>query len=156
MEKKGAQRRPGRPKLRPNQVRRRPIVTCTTEELVERLRAAAEASRRSLAREIEYRLQRSFDDEDKVASALNLGIEVGSQIGEALAELDKGALILAGYHGIEEGAEAAKLADLVLAQREKLAELQRGLRDLKASQDPQRLVRLEGILTALSRLVGRE
>ena len=98
MDKEGGAARAGRPKLSPDQLKRHAIAIRTTRDLADRLKSASKASGRSLAREIEYRLQRSFDDEDRVEAALNLGLKAGSQIAEAMAELDKSSLLLVGYH----------------------------------------------------------
>jgi hypothetical protein len=63
-EERKQQPRPGRPKLPPNQVKRHTIAIRTTEDLVSRLKSASKASGRSLAREIEHRLQQSLVEED--------------------------------------------------------------------------------------------
>jgi len=54
----------GRPRLPANRVRRHAIAIRTTKDLVDRLKRASETSGRSLAREIEHRLEQSFEVQD--------------------------------------------------------------------------------------------
>jgi hypothetical protein len=64
------QRRPriGRPRLNED-AKRVPVSFRTTPNMSEKITAAAKASGRSLAQEVEYRLERSFRDDD-VAEAI--------------------------------------------------------------------------------------
>jgi hypothetical protein len=61
MHKENVRKRRGRPPLPTEQVRRHAIAIRTTKNLVDRLKEAGEASGRSLAREIEHRLEQSFE-----------------------------------------------------------------------------------------------
>jgi hypothetical protein len=61
MPEENVRKRRGRPPLPTERVRRHAIAIRTTKSLVDRLKQAGEASGRSLAREIEHRLERSFE-----------------------------------------------------------------------------------------------
>jgi hypothetical protein len=64
-------RRRGRPRLAPDQVKKEPLTIRTTRGLKDALTAAATASGRSLAHEIEFRLERSLlADRSKTPDAL--------------------------------------------------------------------------------------
>jgi hypothetical protein len=55
--------RRGRPRLPEGEGKRYPLGIRTTKELRERLEAAAKASGRSLAQEVEFRLERSYEQD---------------------------------------------------------------------------------------------
>jgi uncharacterized membrane protein YccC len=117
MDEERKQPRPGRPKLPPNQVKRHTIAIRTTEDLVSRLRSASKASGRSLAREIEHRLQRSFVEED-VSGRI---VEPLSEMKKTLAEVrDDIARINRATTELRRSADAAQLnlAENVLAEVE--------------------------------------
>jgi hypothetical protein len=125
MEEENTQQPRGRPRLRAGEGKRYTIAIRTTKDLRDRLKSASEASGRSLAREIERRLDRSFDDQDHVAAALNLGIETGSRMSEALEPLLQTMLVVVGYRGAPETGGAIGATELAgklrSAQTEELA-----------------------------------
>jgi hypothetical protein len=64
-------RRRGRPALAPGEGKRHPVGIRTTEELKAQIEAAALMSGRSVAAEIEHRLERSFRDDGWLDAALD-------------------------------------------------------------------------------------
>jgi hypothetical protein len=75
-------RRRGRPRLPAEQGKRHPIAIRTTKELKERLERASAASGRSLAQEMEFRLERSFEVQDVADVVYPLIARISDQIGE--------------------------------------------------------------------------
>jgi hypothetical protein len=137
MNEEDIQPRRGRPRLGADEGKRYTIAIRTTKDLRDRLKCASEVSGRSMAREIERRLEQSFDEQDSVETALNLGIEAGSRISEILAALDQG--------GTRRAApEAPDFARIIRALK--------AFRKIKSSQGRERLAPLSTMLTAL---VGR-
>src|SRR6478609_7194902 len=63
-------KRRGRPALPPEKGKRYALGLRTTKELRDLLQQAADSSGRSLAQEIEFRLERSFDREKNLAEAM--------------------------------------------------------------------------------------
>jgi hypothetical protein len=98
-------RRRGRPRLPTDQGKRYPIAIRTTKELKERLERASEASGRSLAQELEFRLERSFGVQD-ITDAVR---PLTAQIGEL-------ALLIIGLHD-RVGAHETELMKTVLNPR---------------------------------------
>jgi hypothetical protein len=91
-ERKRQPRGPGRPKLPPNQVKRHTIAIRTTEDLVSRLKSASKASGRSLAREIEHRLQQSLVEEDvsgRIAAPLNELTRTLAEVRDDIARVNR-------------------------------------------------------------------
>jgi hypothetical protein len=64
----------GRPALPPDQGKRHPFNLRTTKELRDQLQTAADGSGRSLAQEIERRLEQSFDDVLDAGFTRNAGV----------------------------------------------------------------------------------
>ena len=63
----------GRPRLAPGEGKKYPLSIRTTRELKAALVKASQASGRSMAQEMEHRLEQSLDDERHLADALELG-----------------------------------------------------------------------------------
>jgi hypothetical protein len=63
----------GRPALAPGEGKKYPLAIRSTRELKAALVKASQASGRSMAQEIEHRLEQSLDDERHLADALELG-----------------------------------------------------------------------------------
>jgi hypothetical protein len=72
----------GRPRLPAEHGKRYPIAIRTTKELKERLEGASKASGRSLAQELEFRLERSFEIQDIAGSVYPLIARISDQISE--------------------------------------------------------------------------
>jgi len=81
MSEENARRR-GRPRLPAEHGKRYPIAIRTTKELKERLERASAASGRSLAQEMEFRLERSFEVQDVADVVYPLIARISDQIGE--------------------------------------------------------------------------
>lgn len=76
----------GRPRLPPGEGKKTPLNMRTTQAIRERLEEAARASGRSLAHEVEYRVEQSFRSEDTQQVALNAVLSAfGGQEGFDLA-----------------------------------------------------------------------
>jgi len=75
----GAPRR-GRPRLPDDRGKRYPIALRTTKELKERLGLASDASGRSLAQELEFRLERSFAVQDITEVVRPLSSQIGELV----------------------------------------------------------------------------
>jgi hypothetical protein len=73
----------------PEEGKRVPLNMRTTRDVRDRLAAAARASGRSLAQEVEYRLERSFQDQD---IGKQIADRVLSELGPRLDQLAKAAL----------------------------------------------------------------
>lgn len=65
-------KRRGRPPLPPKKGKRYPLSLRTTKELQELLHQASDRTGRSIAQEVEFRLEQSFRDDDKVLSLFEL------------------------------------------------------------------------------------
>lgn len=72
MAKGKTQSRRGRPPLPPESGKRHPIGIRTTKELHDRVESAAKRSGRSIAQEIEFRLERSFAVDEEARTALDV------------------------------------------------------------------------------------
>jgi hypothetical protein len=131
------QPRPGRPKLPPNQVKRHTIAIRTTEDLVSRLRSASKASGRSLAREIEHRLQRSFVEEDVSGRIVEPLTEMKMTLAEVVARINRVATEL--HRRNAEEIAGLSLAQKVLTEADEAQEEEPGL----VQQDRGFLVLLE-------------
>jgi hypothetical protein len=138
MNEENIQPRRGRPRLGADEGKRYTIAIRTTKDLRDRLKGASEVSGRSLAREIERRLDQSFDNQEGVETAINVGIEVGFLISEVLAALDHG----------RTRPDVSKAPDFARVIRALKA-----FRKIESSQGPERLARFSTMLTAL---VGRD
>ena len=74
--------RRGRPRLPAEEGKRYPIAIRTTKELKERLERASKASGRSLAQELEFRLERSFEVQDIADAVCPVIARISDQISE--------------------------------------------------------------------------
>ena len=74
--------RRGRPRLPAEEGKRYPIAIRTTKELKERLERASKASGRSLAQELEFRLERSFEVQDIGDAVCPVIARISDQISE--------------------------------------------------------------------------
>jgi hypothetical protein len=81
-----AARRRGRPALAAEEGKRYPIGIRTTKALREKLLSTSRASGRSLAQEIEFRLERSFLEEDVVAILEARFDEFKTRLAETLSQ----------------------------------------------------------------------
>jgi predicted DNA-binding protein len=74
--------RRGRPRLPAEEGKRYPIAIRTTKELKERLERASKASGRSLAQELEFRLERSFEVQDIADAVCPVIARISDQISD--------------------------------------------------------------------------
>ena len=74
--------RRGRPRLPAEEGKRYPIAIRTTKELKERLERASKASGRSLAQELEFRLEHSFEVQDIADAVCPVIARISDQISE--------------------------------------------------------------------------
>ncbi|GGH12607.1 hypothetical protein GCM10007036_10590 [Alsobacter metallidurans] len=104
----------GRPKKSDEEAKRAPLGFRTTRELRAKLEEAADASGRSLAQEMEIRLERSFDFVQIVDRAIKTTIAATSAMVE-----EKRLSAVGGSHNAQLGELIAYIAFLVEAEREK-------------------------------------
>jgi hypothetical protein len=117
--------RRGRPRLPAEEGKRYPIAIRTTKDLKERLERASKASGRSLAQELEFRLERSFEVQDIADAVCPVIARISDQISElglfvtladalraagsgaTVADALRGGTLADALHGSEQAASAA-------------------------------------------------
>ena len=70
----------GRPPLEPGKAKRASFNTRLRPSLKVELETAAKQEGRSLSEEIEFRLERSLEDQVQIAAAISVGMEIGSKM----------------------------------------------------------------------------
>jgi hypothetical protein len=107
-------RKRGRPALPPEEGKRFPLNTRTTKELKERIEAAASQSGRSVAQEVERRLEQSFDREELQAKTIETNFG-GRQMSAMLRMMAAAADLIADQLG--KGTAMADYETFIAVQR---------------------------------------